>query len=143
MDNSDTLFGRKDTVARPRKITTSAPKKVRKQRIDKKHDIKIQLSAADKVLLKQEARKHNLKLTPFLEMLVKQELSKSHQYDNSFFYDRSGSFVHVKLAGVFFEMIQSMSDEMDLTYREVVHRIIKTYIQRISGIKINSWGGRP
>ncbi|MFT8320098.1 MAG: hypothetical protein ABF649_04265 [Bacillus sp. (in: firmicutes)] len=105
MDNSDTLFGRKDMVARAKKITPSTPKKIRKQRIDKKHDIKIQLSADDK-LLKQEARKRNLKLTPFLEMIAKHELSKTYSYNHSFPYDRYGSFVHVKLEKIFFEMIQ-------------------------------------
>ena len=137
MDNSSTIFGRKDIVARPRKMNASPPKKIRKERSDRKIDTKIKLNAEDKLLLKREAHKHNLKLTPFVAMLVKHELAKTHEYTKKHFYDNTGSFVHVKLEKVFFEMIESMSDELDVTYREMVHRIVKTYIERISGIKIH------
>jgi len=137
LDNSSTIFGRKDVVARPRKMNAFPPKKIRKERCDRKIDTKIKLSAEDKLLLKREARKHNLKLTPFVAMLVKYELAKTHEYTKKHFYDNTGSFVHVKLEKVFFEMVESMSDELDVTYREMVHRIVKTYIERISGIKIH------
>lgn len=124
-----TLFGRKSVAVRPKIIKgniNQEPKK-RKKRSDAKSDIKFKLSADEKKVLQIKAMNHRLSLTAFVSLVVSNDLLlkkeyKQHEYDNE------GEFVHVVLDQDDFNQIQSLKIEWSMSYRKVVHRIIKEYL---------------
>lgn len=134
VNNNDIIFGRKTAALKPKIITQSNNqiKPKRKKRSDAKHDIKFKLSADDKKLLRLKAMDHNLSLTAFASLIVKNDLLRNREYQK-FEYDNNGFFIHVVLEHDYFEMVKTLSVEWDLSYRRVVHRIVKDYLWRSSG----------
>lgn len=139
MSDTNIIFGRKTQAARPKHFTPDpSSKKARKKRSDAKHDIKFKLSLGDKKALQLKSLDHQMPLTSFVSFVIKNELARNNQYDD-FLYDNTGAFVHVVLEKDYYEMIKTLSVEWGMPYRRVVHRMIKQYLQSISGITIKSY----
>lgn len=136
---SNIIFGSKRPAAAPKIIINQSTKKIRKKRSDAKKDVKFKLSLEDKKILQYEAMKHNLSLTAFCSMIAKHEIDKPYDYDD-YYYDDNGEFVHAELEQDYFGEVQRLKIEWNMpSYRKVVHRLIKGYLDRISGIKIYSY----
>ncbi|HHW36845.1 MAG TPA: hypothetical protein GXX18_06330 [Bacillales bacterium] len=134
----DTIFGRKTLKAAPKIFKSNRPqlKNIRKERSDKKYDIKFKLSINDKKLLKLKALEHQLSLTAYCSQIVKKDLILNRDYDN-YVYDNDGIFVHASLERDYFEMLKTIAAEWNLSYRKAVHRIIKEYLNHeFNGITI-------
>lgn len=138
MSGTNNIFGRKTVAAKPKNLPKYKSQKPRKTRSDKKHDIKFRLSSDDKKLLKLRSMDHQLSLTAFASLLVKNDLIKRKEYQK-FSYDKNGHFIHVTLENDYFEMVKILSADWDLPYRKVVHRIIKQYLETQRGITIHHY----
>jgi hypothetical protein len=132
----DTIFGRKTAAVKPKifnqTINPSNVQKPRKNRCDAKHDVKFRLSPADKQVLKLNAMNLSISLTAFASHIIESELIRNRDY-NFYSYDNSGLFVHVMLDNDNFEMVKALSIKWDVSFRKVIHRIIKEYIWRSKG----------
>lgn len=133
---SNIIFGTKARATAPKFFTKKTPKKSdpkpRKKRSDAKHDIKFKLSPGDKKTLQLVAMDHGMSLTAFASHIVKMDLSRSKDY-GFYHYDHSGQFVHVVLESDFFKVVQTLHINWQIPMRHVVHRIVKSYIDRTTG----------
>lgn len=94
----------------------------------KKHDIKFKVPATDKQKLMLMAMDNSQSLTAYCSMLVQTELVRYREYDN-IPYPEQGLFVHVKLDDNYFKMVQTLSAQWLLSYRQVVHRLVANYLK--------------
>ncbi|KIL74342.1 hypothetical protein [Bacillus badius] len=99
----------------------------RKKRSDAKHDVKFKLSLEDKKKLHYKAMDENLSITALSSLTVKRELIRENFYEDVE-YENDGVFVHATFETSYYEMLKTLSVEMNMPIRRVVHRIIKNYL---------------
>ena len=137
------IFGGKRISPLPKTPKVESQEKERKKSKrykNKKHNIKFPLTKEDEKTLKYKALEHNLSVTVFSNIIIKNELSKSHKYEN-YEYDVKGKLMNVCLDEEEFGQIKRLSIEWNISLRRVVHRIIKGYIVRMATIKMTSHTG--
>ncbi|MEK4132032.1 hypothetical protein NYE67_20670 [Solibacillus sp. FSL W8-0474] len=105
----------------------------RKKRSDAKRDIKVKLSEMEKKILQRLAMKRGIELTAMASEIVESQLMDLEQDFINYEYDENGKFVHVLLNEEYFEVIQNLSIEWDISIRKTAFKLIKNHITKVSG----------
>lgn len=95
----------------------------RKERIDKKKDIKIPFSEEERKLIKKLARASNLTPTTYCTALMKTALQTVHHYPE-ITYDAKGAPYPVKLEKHFHDKVFDFTVEWDCSLKQAAYRII-------------------
>jgi hypothetical protein len=130
----NTIFGAKTSALKPRyeKEKKTEPKP-RKERKDKKNDIKAYMSLEDYKFLKRQARDHKMSLTAHCSLIVKSELTNETYFDECQ-YEKGEKLIHVTLEKDYLEIFDHISLEKwnGLSRRKTAYRILKNYVSRFS-----------
>lgn len=136
----DIIFGGQRINPIPKEIKQDKKRKESKRYKNKKYNIKFPLTSEDEKTLKYKALEHNLSVTLFSNMVVKNELKNSHKYEN-YEYNKKGKLMNVCLEEEYYKEIQRLSIEWNVSLRQVVFRIVKSYIIRMTTIKTTTYKG--
>ena len=114
----------------PTKKQPVAPKinKVRKVRSDKKHDIKIPISAYNKKIILLFARRKDLSVTQYCSEIVAEALGYNFDFDNVE-YKHTDTTVHVKPDKLIYNLIIDKSVDWSCSVRRATHRVLHHALQ--------------
>jgi hypothetical protein len=109
----------------PPKEPKERTSKPRKERSDKKKDIKVPLNEEQKRKVRWGAYKKKMTATSYSTFLVEEALTKS--YINilpAVSYEQTYDYVHVKLKKEEYEQVVKLSIEWNVSIRKGVHRLL-------------------
>ena len=114
----------------PTKKQPVAPKinKVRKVRSDKKHDIKIPISAYNKKIILLFARRKDLSVTQYCTEIVAESLGYNFDFDNVE-YKHTDTTVHIKPDKLIYNLIIDKSVDWSCSIRRATHRVLHHAVQ--------------
>jgi len=95
----------------------------RKERVDKKKDVKIPFTPQERRLLKILAKKRGLEPTPYCSLLVKKGLEEYQDFPIRI-YDPKGQPYPAKLERVYHDLLFEMKVKWDCSLKEAAYRIL-------------------
>lgn len=95
----------------------------RKERCDKKKDVKIPFTEDERKLIKELSRKRNLDPTPYCSLLLKKGLKEKRFYPHCP-YDPKGKPYPAKLEQHYHDLLFTFKVEWDCSLKESAYRII-------------------
>lgn len=96
----------------------------RKERCDRKKDVKIPFTEEERILVKKLARKRNLEPTPYCSFLVKQALTKKYVFPICE-YNPKGKPYPAKLESYYHDLLFDYTLQWDCSFKEAAYRIIR------------------
>ncbi|MGG3641466.1 hypothetical protein ABES38_08810 [Bacillus gobiensis] len=103
----------------------------RKERYDKKKDVKIPFTANERRLIKVLAKREGLDPTPYCAYLVKKGLKEKHDFPE-IFYNPKGKPYPAKLEGYYYDLLFDYKINWDCSLKESAYRII-SFMLRLEG----------
>jgi hypothetical protein len=114
------LLEEKKDIVRKKPITK---KEGRKERIDKKKDVKIPFNQQERKLLKIMAKRRGLDPTPYCSLLVKKGLQEFQDFPKRP-YNPKGQPYPAKLEKVYHDQLFEMKVSWDCSLKEAAYRIL-------------------
>ncbi|MDX8367815.1 hypothetical protein [Cytobacillus sp. IB215665] len=105
----------------------------RKERIDKKKDVKIPFSQQERQLIKTLAKRKGMDPTNFCTALIKRGLKGNYPF-SEIKYDPKGKPYPVKLERYFHDLLFDYTISWDCSLREAAYRIVSFMLMEESGI---------
>jgi len=103
---------------------TQHPKKVRKERSDKRKDIRIPLTSETKQLIKKISFQYNTYPTIFTSDLLTESLHRFNEFELVEYPIHSKSLAVAKLDKETFEILRNYCIEWDCSIRKAAHRVV-------------------
>ncbi|MDC3424238.1 hypothetical protein NC797_06915 [Aquibacillus sp. 3ASR75-11] len=110
------------------------PRSKRKERSDKKKDIKVPVSLGEKKQLKLLGYSQKLSSTQFASVLVEDSISRPYiEFLMAEEYPEEKYYVHVKLSKEKHREVVRLSAEWDCSIRQATHRILVNVLRQERG----------
>lgn len=107
---------------------TITKKEGRKERCDRKKDVKIPFNEDERKLIKHLARQNNLDPTPYCTLLIKKALKGNYVFPECL-YNPKGKPYPAKLESYYFDLLFDYKIEWDCSLKESAYRIISFMIK--------------
>ncbi len=114
----------------PNEKQYNKPSRPRKERSDKKKDVKVPLTEEQKRLVRWGAYKKEMTATSFSTMLVEQALTKPYIKGLPVIpYEDTYDYVHIKLKKTEYDEVVRLSILWNVSVRKGVHRILLSMLE--------------